>query len=103
MGPGVLVGHGGQVGDGGQVGIGVGVGGQVGGGDGGKPPTQEASRISNKVRRAANNKTRVLILRSLSGSTLRSIYHSTSQPRINPRSKVTRDTMSVSNIVESPF
>jgi hypothetical protein len=99
MGSGVLVGHGGHVGDGGQVGIGVGVGGQVGGGEGGKPPpTQAEIRISSKVIRVANNKMSVLTLLSLSGSTLRSMYHSTSQPRINPMNKVTRATMSVSNM-----
>jgi hypothetical protein len=100
---GIGVGIGGQVGtrvgDGGQVGIGVGVGGQVGGGEGGKsPPTQPKIRTSSKVIRAANNNMSVLTLLSLSGSTLRSMYHSTSQPRINPRNKVTRATMSVSNM-----
>jgi hypothetical protein len=121
IGSGVLVGHGGHVGDGGQVGIGVGIGGQVGirvgvggqvgigvdvGGQvgvgvgvGGKPPpTQAKIRTSSKVIRAANNNMMVLTLLSLSGSTLRSMYHSTSQPRINPRNKVTRATMSVSNM-----
>jgi hypothetical protein len=76
----------------------------VGGGDGGKPPTKQMKiRISSKVMRTTNSKTRVLILLRLSGSALRSMYHSTSQPRINPRHKVNRDTMRVSNIVESPF
>jgi len=107
IGLGVLVGHGGQVGDGGQVGIGVGVAGQVGegsgvsvgGGDGGQPPPPQMEiRMSSKVRRDASNNMMVLILLSLSGSTLRSMYHSTSQPRINPRNKVTRATMSVSNM-----